>query len=127
MLTPRACRWHLEAGLAVTFLEAPAAAQQLIQPPPYVAAQCAAQGLPATGNAAGHPSTTDFTGLQLGPFPQRLGWRPRSIGAMAGCVLAAVLGMVSVAWYAFGGQISDAEMEEEARAAHAAKGRRVKK
>ena len=70
MLTPRGYRWHLDAGLAVTFLEAPTAAQQRIKLPPYVAAQCAAQGLPASGNAAGHQSTTDLTGLPVGPFPQ---------------------------------------------------------
>ncbi|KAF8490612.1 laccase [Gautieria morchelliformis] len=113
--------WHLEAGLAVTFLEAPLEAQQQIQVPSYVPAQCAAQNLPSSGNAAGHNSTTDLSGLTVGPFPQVLGWRPRGIGAMAGCVLTAVLGMVSVAWYAFGGQISDEEMEAEAREAVKAK------
>jgi iron transport multicopper oxidase len=114
-------RWHLDAGLAVTFLEAPLEAQQQIQLPAYVPAQCAAQNIPSSGNAAGHNSTTDLSGLAVGPFPQRLGWRPRGIGAMAGCVLTAVLGMVSVAWYAFGGQISDAEMEAEAREAERVK------
>lgn len=29
--------------------------------------------------------------------------------------MAAVVGMVTVAWYSFGGQISDEEMEAEAR------------
>jgi iron transport multicopper oxidase len=109
------CRWHLDAGLAVTFLEAPIQAQQVIQLPSYVSDQCAAQNTPSTGNAAGHNSTTDFSGLPVGPFPQRLGWHPRGIGAMAGCVLAALFGMLCVAWYSFGGQISDEEMEEEAR------------
>ncbi|THH02952.1 hypothetical protein EW145_g6657 [Phellinidium pouzarii] len=31
---------------------------------------------------------------------------------MAGCVLTAVLGMGTVAWYALGEQFSDAEVEE---------------
>ena len=44
---------------------------------------------------------------------------------MAGCVLTATLGMMSVVWYAFGGQISDEEMEAEARAEHRAKKQRV--
>ena len=51
-------RWHLEAGLAATFLEAPLEVQQRIVPPSYVAEQCRAQCLPATGNAGGRNSTT---------------------------------------------------------------------
>ena len=34
---------------------------------------------------------------------------------MAGCVLAAVLGMASVVWYARGEQLSEEEVEEETR------------
>ncbi|KAF8521711.1 laccase [Hysterangium stoloniferum] len=109
--------WHLDAGLAVTLLEAPIQAQATIQLPSYVSSQCLAQGLPASGNAAGHFSTTDLSGLTTGPFPQILGWRPRGIGAMAGCVLTVLMGMATVAWYAFGGLVSDEEMEEEAREA----------
>lgn len=108
-------RWHLDAGLAVAFLEAPIQAQQVTQLPSYVSSQCASQNIPPIGNAAGHNSTSDLTGLPAGPFPQRLGWHSRGIGAMAGCVLTALLGMLSVGWYSFGGQISDEEMEEEAR------------
>jgi iron transport multicopper oxidase len=58
--------WHLESGLAVTFIEAPLEMQQrarTIQAPPYsLSQQCLAQGLPASGNAAGHASTTDLSG-----------------------------------------------------------------
>ncbi|KAF8588813.1 multicopper oxidase [Ramaria rubella] len=114
--------WHLDAGLAVTFLEAPLLAQQNTQLPPYVPAHCNALSLPSTGNAAGHNSTTDLSGLTIGPFPQNLGWHQRGIGAMAGCVLAAVVGMLGVVWYAFGGQISDEEMEEEVRDVEVRKG-----
>ena len=77
--------------------------------------QCKAQGLPTTGNAAGHTEVTDYSGWPLGPYPQVLGWHSRGIGAMAGCVLTAVIGMMTVTWYTLGGHISDAEMEEEVR------------
>jgi iron transport multicopper oxidase len=69
--------WHLEAGLAVTFVEAPLEMQQRaisMQAPPYsLPQQCLAQNLPASGNAAGHASTTDLSGLQLGPFLKKAG------------------------------------------------------
>ena len=87
------------AGLAWTFIEAPLLIQQLVKPPQYVFDQCTKLGLPTSGNAAGLNSTTDFTGLKVGPYPQKLGWNPRGIGAMFGCVLSAVLGMGTVVWY----------------------------
>jgi iron transport multicopper oxidase len=58
--------WHLEAGLAFTFFEAPTLAQQLLKPPQSMYDQCATQGIPYTGNAAGHNSTTDLSGLNVG-------------------------------------------------------------
>ena len=77
--------------------------------------QCSALGVPTSGNAAGHASTTDLSGLPLGPYPQNNGWHSKGIGAMAGCVLTAVIGMGTVAWYALGGHISEEEMEREVR------------
>jgi iron transport multicopper oxidase len=76
---------------------------------------CKALGKPISGNAAGHADITDFSGWRLGPFPQILGWRPKGIGAMAGCVLTAVLGMAFVVWYALGGGMTDEEVEREVR------------
>ncbi|THH20379.1 hypothetical protein EW146_g993 [Bondarzewia mesenterica] len=114
--------WHLEVGLAVTFLEAPLIAQERGGGiPSFLAGHCAALGMPASGNAAGHASTTDLMGLPLGPFPQNNGWHSKGIGAMAGCVLTAVLGMASVTWYSIGEHMTEEEMEDEARAKHAAK------
>ena len=108
--------WHLEVGLAVQFIEAPLIAQQRASSlPSSLSTQCAALGLPVSGNAAGHASATDLSGLPLGPFPQNNGWHPRGIGAMLGCVATATLGMATVAWYALGGHISEEEMEDEAR------------
>ncbi|KAG6816327.1 hypothetical protein H0H87_006926 [Tephrocybe sp. NHM501043] len=119
--------WHLEAGLAIQLIEAPLLAQQRNSPPQIMRDHCATLGKPVSGNAVGKASTTDLTGLPVGPFPQVLGWRPKGIGAMFGCVLTAVLGMASVTWYAIGGQLSDEEAEDEVREKIAAKEARRKK
>ncbi|KAJ3506458.1 hypothetical protein NLJ89_g6860 [Agrocybe chaxingu] len=119
--------WHLEVGLAVQLVEAPIEAQQYVaNVPPTMYDHCKALGKPISGNAAGHASVTDLTGLPLGPYPQNLGWHSKGIGAMAGCVLAAVLGMISVAWYSLGGHISEEEIEKEVRDKLEAKERRGK-
>ena len=84
-LRPGHIEWHLEAGLAVQFIEAPLQIQQrAINVPQSLFQQCAAQGLPASGNAAGHASATDLSGLPLGPFPQILDWEAKGIVAIAG-------------------------------------------
>jgi iron transport multicopper oxidase len=79
--------WHLEAGLAIQLVEAPLVMQQRNTVPQTLYDQCKSLDQPFSGNAAGHPSTTDLSGLKLGPYPQVLGWRPRAIGAMAGYIL----------------------------------------
>lgn len=120
--------WHLQAGLAVTFIEAPLEAQARNAIPQVMYDQCAMLNMPSSGNAAGHPASDllDLSGWKLGPFQQILGWRPKGIGAMAGCVLTAVLGMLTVTWYSLGGHISEEEMEHEARLHEEAKRRRGK-
>lgn len=57
--------------------------------------QCTALGIPVTGNSVGKMSLTDFAGAVRGPYPQILGWRPKGIGALAGCILTALLGKCS--------------------------------
>jgi iron transport multicopper oxidase len=109
----------------VTFIEAPLEMQQraqTVQAPPSVLSQhCLAQNLPDSGNAAGHASTTDLSGLPKGPALQNNGWHTKGILAMTGCVLTALLGMLTVVWYAVGGVLSDEEIEHDVRAAQAAK------
>ena len=107
--------WHLEVGLAVQFIEAPLIAQERADLPQFMYDQCDALGMPTSGNAAGHASATDLSGLPLGPYPQNNGWHAKGIGAMFGCVLTAVIGMGTVTWYALGGHISEEEMEREVR------------
>jgi iron transport multicopper oxidase len=99
-------------------------AQTVQSPPTTLAQQCLALNLPASGNAAGHASTTDLSGLQLGPYPENNGWHTKGILAMTGCVLTAVIGMITVVWYAMGGALSDEEIEREVRAAQANKMKR---
>ena len=81
--------WHLEAGLAVQFVEAPLQAQQRRSAVPSVMYDhCKTLGIAYEGNAAGYFSTTDLKGLPLGPYAQVLGWRPRGIAAMFGWVFS---------------------------------------
>ena len=116
----------MEAGLAVTFLEAPLIAQERNTIPDTIAEQCQELSIPVSGNAAGHSDIADFAGWTLGPYQQNNGWHSKGIGAMAGCVLTAVLGMLTVVWYALGGHISEEDMEHEVRQHQEAKARRGK-
>ncbi|KAK0449587.1 Fet3 protein [Desarmillaria tabescens] len=118
--------WHLQVGLAITLIEAPLVAQQRNRVPQAIYDNCQALGTPFSGNAAGHDSTTDLSGLTLGPYPQKLGWHSKGIGAMAGCVLTALIGMITVVWYSTGGYISEEEIEHEVRESIEAKAKRGK-
>lgn len=94
--------WHMNQGLAMTFISSSELAQKVLTLPSEMIDHCAYWDIPTTGNIVGLNSTTDFKGEPYGPFPQILGWRPKGIGAMAGCVLTALLGIGSVIWYASG-------------------------
>ncbi|KAK7059678.1 Fet3 protein [Favolaschia claudopus] len=119
--------WHYSVGLAIVIAEAPLEAQKFANAvPAFIQDNCKALGHPVSGNAAGHQDPMDLSGLKLGPYPQRNGWHSKGIGAMAGCVLTAVLGMLTVVWYALGGHITEEEQEKEVRAQLAAKERRGK-
>jgi hypothetical protein len=64
--------WHFEIGFAVQFIEAPLEAQKDSHNfPPILNEHCAQLNLPFSGNAAGHRSTTDLSGLTVGPDPQQ--------------------------------------------------------
>ena len=62
--------------------------------------------------------------MPTGPSLQNNGWHTKGILAMTGCVLTAVIGMLTVVWYVIGGTLSDEEIEHEVRTAHAAKQKR---
>ena len=99
---------------------------QTLGPPSQLQQNCKALGWQTTGNAAGHASGTDLSGLPVGTHPQDNGWHTKGILAMFGCVLTAVLGMGSAVWYTLGGGLSDAEVEEQWRKNHARKEARGK-
>lgn len=61
--------WHLEAGLVIEFIEAPLTIQEHNGVPQFMYDQCRTDGTPYSGNAAGHASTTNLSGLPLGPYP----------------------------------------------------------
>lgn len=73
----------------MTFAEAPLQIQERAKGtfPQFISDQCTAQGIPVSGNAAGHQDPFDLNGLRSGPFPQRNGWHGKGIAAMFGYVL----------------------------------------
>ena len=83
--------------------------------PSSLYSHCAALSTPTAGNAAGHSSTTDLSGLTVGPFLQNNGWHAKGIGALFACVLSAVLGMLGVAWYSLGDRLEEGEVEARER------------
>ncbi|ORY74747.1 laccase [Leucosporidium creatinivorum] len=113
--------WHMTAGLAMVFIEAPSEAQEQLALPQVMKDQCDYWGISPTGNAAGKMSVTDLSGAPHGPYPQVAGWHAKGIGALAGTILAALLGMGVVVWYAFGGQLDEDELNADVRREMAAK------
>jgi len=105
--------WHLQSGLATVFIEAPDIMQDYIGAPTDVVEQCAALGFATSGNAAGWNSTTDFTGLEVGPYPQSLGFHAKGIVALIGCIITAFLGIATVIWYTVGGALDEDELALE--------------
>lgn len=88
--------WHLESGLGMQLIEAPLLAQQRNNVPQIMYDNCKALNHPFSGNAAGKMSATDLDGSVVGPFPQKLGWKPKGIVAMAGYALCCFSPLVSV-------------------------------
>ncbi|KAI8364347.1 Cupredoxin [Radiomyces spectabilis] len=96
--------WHLESGLAAIFIEAPDVAQQRMTLPQQFLDVCEASGIKATGNGAGKEGL-DLSGAPSGITLIYDGFTAKGKGAMAGCILAALVGMGTIIWYA----ISDPE------------------
>ncbi|OCF33774.1 acidic laccase [Kwoniella heveanensis CBS 569] len=110
--------WHLSSGLAAIFLEAVDMFQQTNQTtnavPQQIYDQCKHWGYATEGNIVGKFSTTDFKGQPYGPFPLKMGWTPKAIGALAGCIITVILGIATIVWYA-SGELDEAALEEEVR------------
>lgn len=109
--------WHMSSGLAMVLVEAPERMQELAAVnavPQQMLDHCKYWGMATTGNIVGKNSTTDFKGQPWGPFPIVMGWTPKAIGAMAGCIITFLIGVASIVFYA-SGEMDEAELEEELR------------
>ncbi|KAJ3024066.1 ferroxidase fet3 [Thoreauomyces humboldtii] len=95
-------QWHMETGLAATFIEAPAEMQQQTVIPQFMRDQCAALGTPADGNAMGRTGVDilDMSGQPTGPSPITGEWTSKGKGALAATIIAALLGLGTVIWFA---------------------------
>ncbi|EIW71885.1 multi-copper oxidase, partial [Tremella mesenterica DSM 1558] len=112
--------WHLSSGLAAVFIEAPEAFQGNVPGvanttiPQVFYDQCKYFDLPTSGNVVGKFSTSDFKGEPSGPFPLKMGWTPKAIGALAGCIITFLIGVATIIWYGWG-TLEEEDVEEEIR------------
>lgn len=106
--------WHLESGLAATFIEAPDVAQQRMTLPQQFKDSCSAGGNAYEGNAAGKEGL-DLSGAPDGVYLLYDGFTAKGKGAMAACIIAALLGIGSIIWF------SKTDPHKEAKAIAAAK------
>ncbi|KAF8952436.1 hypothetical protein CPC16_003869 [Podila verticillata] len=91
--------WHLQAGLAVTMIEAPEAMAGVLSVDPSHFDQCKALGIPYQGNAAGNPGL-DMTGQNVGADALPGTFTAKGIVALVFTILAALMGLATVIWYA---------------------------
>ncbi|KAG0005660.1 hypothetical protein BGZ80_004046 [Entomortierella chlamydospora] len=91
--------WHLQAGLAVTFIEAPDLIPSVIKVDQSHYDNCKALDIPFSGNAAGKEGL-DLTGANLGPDPLPGTFTAKGIVALVFTIIAALLGLGTVIWYA---------------------------
>lgn len=91
------------SGLVATFVEAPLQIQQRISFPDVMLQQCQRQNIPISGNAANHTESNggllDLNGEASAPPPLPGGFTAKGYGAMAGCCIAAVIGLITIVWY----------------------------
>lgn len=97
------------------FVEAPDVAQQRMTLSEALKDLCTAGGYAATGNAAGKQGL-DLSGAPSGVTLIYDGFTAKGKGAMAACIIAALIGMGSIVWYAL------ADPEKKAREIAAAAG-----
>ncbi|KAG0313039.1 hypothetical protein BGZ99_009132 [Dissophora globulifera] len=91
--------WHLQAGLAVTFIEAPEVMPSVLTVDQSHYDQCKALGIPFRGNAAGNDGL-DLNGANLGPDPLTGKFTAKGIVALVFTIISALLGLATVIWYA---------------------------
>jgi iron transport multicopper oxidase len=92
--------WHLEQGLAITLVEAPAQLQKNQKIPQQHYDVCAAAGVPTAGNAAANTvNFLDLTGQNAQEPDLPAGFTARGIVALVFSCVAAFIGMGAIAWY----------------------------
>ncbi|KAF9950961.1 hypothetical protein BGZ72_007474 [Mortierella alpina] len=111
--------WHLEAGLAMTLIEAPEEMPKVLTVDPKHYEHCKALGMPYQGNAAGNAGL-DMTGANEGPSLLAGTFTAKGVVALVFSVLAALAGLATVVWYA---QEDDAAVAEQVRLARTQKAR----
>jgi len=110
--------WHLQAGLATTIIEAPELMKDRLKIDPTHIDHCKALGIPYSGNAAGNEGL-DLTGANVGPDPLSGKFTGKGIVALVFTIIAALLGLATVLWYAreddaaIAAQIAKAKAAEE--------------
>ncbi|CAO3626077.1 unnamed protein product [Cunninghamella blakesleeana] len=91
--------WHLESGLAATLITGADVANQRMTLPQSFKDVCTAGGNPWSGNAAGKEGL-DLSGAPSGITLIPDGFTPKAKGALAACVIAALIGMGTIVFYA---------------------------
>ncbi|GFF43313.1 iron transport multicopper oxidase FET3 [Aspergillus udagawae] len=93
-------QWHMDSGLAATFIEAPLELQKTLKIPEDHYQVCEASGTLTAGNAAGNTEDLyDLTGQNASPAPLPAGFTAKGIVALVFSCIAAILGLLSIAWY----------------------------
>lgn len=106
--------WHVDSGLIATMVEAPLVLQSRLRVPEDHYSACAASSppVPTAGNAAARTADLlNLEGATVPPPPLPTGFTTRGIIALIFSALAAILGMVAVAWYGMA-ELSVIELEQ---------------
>ncbi|KAI9467590.1 ferroxidase fet3 [Coemansia sp. RSA 1290] len=81
--------YHQKTGFAMQYVVGPDEMRRVLKIPDIIEQQCRDLGHPTKGDAA----------EQDGPYPYPTGWTPKAKGAMAGCIISALLGFAAIVWY----------------------------
>lgn len=78
---------------------------------------CTALGKPSSGNAGGSSGSLiyDLSNAPHGPYPQNSGFHAKGMLSIAGCIVASLIGVATIIWYATGEQFEEAEVEREVK------------
>lgn len=99
ILTPGHIDWHMQQGLAATFIEAPLEMQKTLSVPDDHYAACKAAGVPYAGNAAANTKDVlDLSGQNKPARPVPAGFTARGIVALVFSCIAAFVGLAAITW-----------------------------